>query len=96
MMGTGGMFRAAAEVMREQGRDPRTIRWIGCDVDSLAVACATVNSMIWNLGTDIVFHAGDTLEPGWRELALARREELSRLAVDLRRDQAMIAFLRSL
>lgn len=96
MMGTGGMFRAAAEVLREQGRDPRTIRWIGCDVDSLAVACATVNSMIWNLGTDIVFHAGDTLEPGWREVALARREELRRLAADLRRDQKMIAFLRSL
>ncbi|WP_167384917.1 hypothetical protein [Amycolatopsis tolypomycina] len=52
--------------------------------------------MIWNLGTDIVFHPGDTLEPGWREVALARREELRRLAADLRRDQMMIAFLKSI
>lgn len=96
MMGTGGMFRAAAEVMREQGRDPRTVRWIGCDVDSLAVACATVNPMIWNLGTDIVFYAGNTLEPGWREVALARREELYRLAGDLARDQLILRFLKSL
>ena len=96
MMGTGGMFRAAAEVMRERGRDPRTIRWIGCDIDSLAVACATVNSMIWNLGTDIVFHAGNTLDPGWREVALAQREELRQIAADLRRDQAVLSFLKLL
>ncbi|MGW5722827.1 N-6 DNA methylase [Amycolatopsis sp. NPDC003865] len=96
MMGTGGMFRAAAEVLREQGRDPRTIRWIGCDVDSLAVACATVNSMIWNLGTDIVFRTGNTLEPGWPEVALAQREELRQLGRDLERDRVVLSFLRSL
>ncbi|NBH04550.1 N-6 DNA methylase [Amycolatopsis sp. SID8362] len=96
MMGTGGMFRAAAEVMRERDRDPRTIRWIGCDVDSLAVACATVNSMIWNLGTDIVFRTGNTLEPGWPEVALAQREELRRLGRDLERDRMVLSFLRSL
>jgi hypothetical protein len=96
MMGTGGMFRAAAEVMRERGRDPHTIRWIGCDIDTLAVACATVNSMIWNLGTDIVFHAGNTLETGWEERALVRRDELRRIAGDLERGRAMVAFLRSL
>ncbi|WP_328452079.1 N-6 DNA methylase [Amycolatopsis sp. NBC_00438] len=96
MMGTAGMFRAAAEVMRERGRDPRTVRWIGCDVDALAVACATVNSMIWNLGVDIVFRTGDTLERGWREVALAQREELRQLGRELQRDSAMVAFIKSL
>jgi hypothetical protein len=96
MMGTGGMFRAVAETMREQGRDPRTMRWIGGDIDEMAVACATVNSMIWGLGTDIVFHVGNTLEPGWREKALAQRAELVRLAADLLRDRAIIAILESI
>jgi hypothetical protein len=61
MMGTGGMFRAAAVAMREAGRGPRSIRWAGCDIDEMAVACATVNSMIWGLGEDILFYAGDIL-----------------------------------
>ncbi|UJW36737.1 SAM-dependent methyltransferase [Saccharothrix sp. AJ9571] len=46
MMGTGGMLRAAAEVLRERGHNPRSVQWVGCDIDELAVACATVNSMI--------------------------------------------------
>lgn len=73
MMGTGGMLRAVGEVMREQGRDPRTVQWVGCDIDELAVACATVNRMIWNLGADIAFHAGNTLTPGWEARAGATR-----------------------
>lgn len=93
MMGTGGMFRAVAEVMREQGRDPRTIRWIGCDIDELAVACATVNSMIWSLGHDIVFHAGNTFTNNWPTKALAQREELRQLAAGIQRDKQMIKLL---
>ncbi|WP_291408843.1 N-6 DNA methylase [Actinophytocola sp.] len=93
MMGTGGMFRAVAEVMREQGRDPRTVRWVGCDIDPIAVACAAVNSMIWGLGHDIVFHAGNALTPDWEAGALAQRDELRRLATDIERDKRMIALL---
>jgi hypothetical protein len=93
MMGTGGMFRAVAEAMREQGRDPRTIRWIGCDIDELAVACATVNSMSWCLGHDIVFHAGNTFTNDWPTKALAQREELRQLAAGIERDKKMIKLL---
>jgi tRNA G10 N-methylase Trm11 len=80
MMGTGGLFRAVAATMREQGRDPRTKRWIGCDIDDVAVACAAVNSMSWRLGEDIIFHAGNTFAEGWEIRALAQREELRALA----------------
>ncbi|MGC7093973.1 N-6 DNA methylase [Amycolatopsis lurida] len=96
MMGTGGMLRATAEVMREQGRDPRTVRWVGCDIDELAVACATVNSIIWGLGTDIIFHAGNSLEPDWQSRALAQREQLRQLATGIERDLRMIALLKSM
>jgi N-6 DNA Methylase len=96
MMGTGGMLRAVAEVMRERGRDPRTVQWVGCDIDEIVVACATVNSMIWNLGRDIVFHAGNALTSGWEERALAQREELRQLADGIDRDRRMIALLKSI
>ncbi|UJW32614.1 SAM-dependent methyltransferase [Saccharothrix sp. AJ9571] len=96
MMGTGGMLRAAAEVLRERGHDPRSVQWVGCDLDELAVACATVNSMIWGLGTDIVFHAGNALTPNWQSRALAQREELRQLATGIKRDLGSIVLLRSI
>jgi hypothetical protein len=95
-LGTGGLFRAVAEVMREQGRDPGTVRWVGCDVDPIAVACATVNSMIWGLGHDIVFHVGNAFTPGWETVALAQRAELRRLATEVERGRGLLALLRSI
>ncbi|MFC5109014.1 N-6 DNA methylase [Kibdelosporangium philippinense] len=93
MVGTGGLFRAVAHVMRDVGRDPRTIQWVGCDIDELAVACATVNSMIWGLGRDIVFHVGDALTDDWKAAALAQRDKLSQLAADITRYRALFALL---
>jgi hypothetical protein len=92
-MGTGGMFRAVAEVMREKGRTPATVQWLGCDIDELAVACATVNSMIWNLGEDIVFCVADALVEDWEAKALAQRDELRRVAADIRRYRSLFALL---
>jgi hypothetical protein len=92
-MGTGGMFRAVAEVMREKGRTPATAQWLGCDIDELAVACATVNSMIWNLGEDIVFCVADALVEDWEVKALAQRDELRRVAIDVQRYRALFALL---
>lgn len=94
MMGTGGMLRAVAEAMRERGRDPRTVQWVGCDIDEIAVACATVNSMIWNLGRDIVFHVGNALTSGWEERALAQREEIRQLAEGIERDRRLLQLLK--
>lgn len=96
VMGTGGMFRAAAESMRAEGGDPRTVTWAGCDIDEIAVACATINSMIWGLGEDIVFHAGNALTEGWEDAARAQRDELRRLAAGIERDKRFIALLKDL
>jgi hypothetical protein len=96
MMGTGGVFRAVAEVMRADGLDPRTVEWIGCDIDEVAVACATVNSMIWVLGNDMVFHAGDALREGWETMARAQPDELRRLAAGIEWDKHLIALIKSL
>lgn len=96
MMGTGGLFRAVAETMRHQHRDPHTMTWVGCDQDELAVACATVNSMIWNLGHDIVFYAGNTFTQDWKDIAMAQRTELRRLATEIERHRGTIALLKNL
>jgi N-6 DNA methylase len=93
MMGTGGMFRAVAAAMRTEGRDPRTIQWLGCDIDEIAVACATVNSMIWGLGDDIVFHAGNALTDDWKSAALAQRDSLRGLASDIKVVKHLFALL---
>jgi N-6 DNA methylase len=91
VMGTGGLFRGVAAAMRDAGQDPRTMRWMGCDIDELAVACATVNSMIWGLGTDIVFCTANSLNGDWKTAALARRGELLRLAADIKRHKQLFA-----
>ena len=93
MMGTGGLFRAAAAAMRAAGRDPRTVQWAGCDIDAMAVACATVNSMIWGLGTDILFYVGNTLTEDWKAAAAAQRDELRSIAADVERCRALMALL---
>lgn len=95
-MGTGGMFRAAAKALRASGRDPATVEWIGGDIDEIAVACATVNSMSWGLGHQIVFRAGDTLDKNWEELARTQRDQLRDVAAGIERDRRLIALLRSL
>jgi hypothetical protein len=93
MMGTGGMFRAVAEAMRELGRDPTTIRWLGCDIDEIAVACATVNSMIWGLGSDIAFYAGNALVDDWRTAAIGQRDKLRQIAAEVVRFKQLFGLL---
>lgn len=93
MMGTGGMFRAAAETMREQGREPQAVQWVGCDIDNMAVACAAVNSMIWGLGDDIVFFSGDTFTEDWIEFAVKQRNELRDLAARVRHLKRLLALV---
>jgi hypothetical protein len=94
-MGTGGLFRAVAERMRETDRDPATVRWVGCDIDELAVACATVNSMIWGLGHDILFYAGNALTEDGLTVALAQRDELRQIAADIRWFQRALSLLEA-
>ena len=56
----------------------------------MAVACATVNSMIWGLGMDILFYAGNTLTEDWKTAAANQRDELRRIAADVERYRALL------
>lgn len=95
-VGTGGLLRAAAQAMREQGRDPATVAWYGADIDDLAVAAAAVNSVVWGLGPRILLCVANTLAEGdWPHRAEAQRAEVVQLAETIRRDKLMIAAVRT-
>jgi type I restriction-modification system DNA methylase subunit len=85
--GTGGLLRAAAQVLRAQGMDPHEFRWYGCDVSPIAVAALAVNVHIWGLGRHVVIGCADSLlEPDWevraqREQQAAMETQRSRIEV---------------
>ncbi|MDA0565163.1 SAM-dependent methyltransferase [Streptomonospora sp. S1-112] len=83
--GTGGMLRAAAQVMRDHGRDPASATWIANDVDPVAVACLAVNAELWELGPRVLIGVGDTLTDDWMQGACAQRTETLGVAADVRR-----------
>jgi hypothetical protein len=73
-VGTGGLFRASAQVIRCQGLDPADMLWFGADADELAVAAMAVNGLIWGLGPQVVLYAGDVLAlPNWPDEAQRER-----------------------
>lgn len=59
--GSGGMVIAAAQAMRDRGRDPATCTWVLNDLDPLAVALAGVNAVIHGLGPRVRLCCGDGL-----------------------------------
>ncbi|MGD3109535.1 N-6 DNA methylase [Streptomyces sp. YGL11-2] len=59
--GSGGLLRAAAQLLRERGHDPATYRWSMVDVDQIAAACASVNAIIWALGPTVTVACADSL-----------------------------------
>jgi len=68
--GTGGLLRAAAEVLRADGKAPHEFRWYACDIAPLAVAGLAVNAHVWGLGSQVVIACADALaEPDWNERA---------------------------
>jgi N-6 DNA methylase len=96
-VGTGGLFRVAAETIRGRGLDPAGMIWLGADVDELAVAAAAVNSMIWQLGPRIVLYAGDILtQPNWPAVAERQRARLLDQVDGLRAAADALDFLKRL
>lgn len=79
-LGTGGLFRATAQAMRQRGRDPATVTWVGCDIDALAIACAAVNTLVWGLGPHVLLAVGDSLAGDVLEHARRQRDELIHIA----------------
>lgn len=95
-VGTGGLFRAAAQVMRSNGQDPATVSWYGADIDDLAIAACAVNSLLWRLGPRILLCVANTLSEGdWATRAEAQRGEVVKLAETVRRDKLMLAAVRA-
>lgn len=102
--GTGGMYRAAAQVMREKGIDPHDFGWSLTDIDELAAAGAAVNAIIWDLGPSVLIACGDTLHDGnlpakAAQQALdsfARRDELHSQAVFLAALQKVETLVRGI
>jgi hypothetical protein len=78
--GTGGMYRAAVQVMREKLIDPHEFGWSLADIDPLAAAGAAVNAILWDLGPHVLIACGDTLHEGNLPAKAAReaREALER------------------
>ncbi|ONH34195.1 MULTISPECIES: N-6 DNA methylase [Protofrankia] len=83
-VGTGGLFRAAAQMLRAHGTDPASLLWFGGDVDELAIACAAVNAVLWELGRHVVLAVGDSLTDNWQDAALAQRHEILQIVEHLR------------
>ncbi|MGM9465346.1 N-6 DNA methylase [Streptomyces murinus] len=100
--GTGTMYRAAAQVLRDRGLDPHDFGWSLNDVDELAAAGAAVNAILWDLGPHVLIACGDTLAEGdlidraVREAhgSLERREELQQLAAILAAIRKVEALVR--
>jgi Type I restriction-modification system methyltransferase subunit len=62
--GTGGMFRAAAQRLRELQVDPADYVWALNELEPLAAAGAAANAIVWGLGPNVVIACGDTLAQG--------------------------------
>lgn len=100
--GTGGMYRAAAQVMREKDVDPHGFGWSLTDIDELAAAGAAVNAIIWDLGPHVLIACGDTLHDGdlvakaaqRARGAFERRDELHSQAAFLAALQKVEALVR--
>jgi hypothetical protein len=75
--GTGGMVRAAAEVIREQGMDPADFIWVVNDISPLVSAALAVNCHLWGLGPNVIVKAADTLaDPDWYRQAWTEQQEV--------------------
>ncbi|MGW2987337.1 N-6 DNA methylase [Streptomyces goshikiensis] len=99
--GTGGLYRAAAQRMRELGLNPHDFGWAMTDIDPVAAAGAAVNAIIWDLGPHVLVACADTLTEGdpyvrasteWRE-SHARRDRMVEEARFLARIRRMDAIL---
>jgi hypothetical protein len=77
--GTGTLLRAAAELIRQQGGDPRTMRWFCNDINPLASACVGVNAIVWGLGDFVVVGCADILpDPTWHVASMQHRRDAIR------------------
>ncbi|WP_372407360.1 N-6 DNA methylase [Streptomyces luteireticuli] len=76
-VGSGGMFRAAVQRIRDLGLNPHDCNWFGIDIDPIAAACTAVNAIVWDLGPKVVIAQGNSLTSDWGlESALRERQSI--------------------
>ncbi|MCY0931163.1 N-6 DNA methylase [Streptomyces sp. H27-H1] len=59
--GSGGLLRAAAQILRDRGHDPADFQWSMVDVDNIAAACGAVNAIVWQLGIHVTVACDNSL-----------------------------------
>jgi hypothetical protein len=62
----------------------------------LAIACLTVNAVLWDLGYKVVLGVGNVLTDNWMPRAVAQRQEAIDLATTARQALALLDALRDL
>lgn len=62
--GTGGMLRAAALAMRRHNLNPHDYGFSMGELCPIAAGCAAVNSIVWDLGPNVLIYVGNTLAEG--------------------------------
>lgn len=93
--GHGGMLRAAAEHIRQQGMDPGEFWWVANDISPAVVAGLAVNCHIWDLGPRVVIGVADTLrEPDWPERAWREQREVTAHRDELAKTARALALFR--
>jgi hypothetical protein len=96
-VGTGGLFRAAASVIRDRGFDPADMLWFGADVDELAIAATAINGFLWGLGPRVLLYVGDVLaHPHWADEACRSRAQFLRDVGSLNDQIKLLDFLKKL
>lgn len=90
--GTGGLLRAAAHAIRQEGGNPHDVWWYACDIDPVAVAALAVNFHVWDLGPRVVVGCANSLtEADWE--VRARNEQLEAIEANDRRFQMARLFV---
>jgi len=90
--GTGGLLRAAAHAIRQEGGNPHDVWWYACDIDPVAVAALAVNFHAWDLGPRVVVGCANVLTEGNWEVR-ARAEQLEAIEANDRRFQMARLFV---
>jgi hypothetical protein len=90
--GTGGLLRAAAHAIKQQGGSPHDVWWYACDIDPVAVAALAVNFHVWDLGPRVLIGCANALtEADWQ--VRARKEQLEAIEANDRRFQMARLFV---
>ncbi|MFH8635550.1 N-6 DNA methylase [Streptomyces goshikiensis] len=99
--GSGGLLRAAAQMLRQRGFDPADFQWSMVDVDPIAAACGAVNMIVWAMGMRVTVACDNALSNAravedamaHARAVIAHRDEMlgkAKIIAALRRTQGLL------